>query len=298
MRSRAAGSTAPRSRSTAGRGRCAWGCSITSAGTGSHLAARRPAGDQARQRGRRHLRPAGGVAWRDTLEAPVFDQALALIDEEGVHAIVGPGTSSDALDIGRAIGAARGIPLVTPSATSPAVAAIDDRGYVFRSIISDVAQGPILARLAADEGYGHVAVAYRDDAWGAGLAESFFAAWDGRADRVKLDPEDDSYIDELRGLAGGGAPVLIAIAFTGQAIQVVGDALAGGTFDAFIFSDGSRSPRCSTPSRKRSRARWARPSTARTSPRRRGIGSATTSPSTASWKRCPTCARPTTRPSR
>ena len=198
----------------------------------------------------KHVNAAGGVfgrpvefAWRDTLEAPVFDQALALIDEEGVHAIVGPGTSSDALDIGRAIGAARGIPLVTPSATSPTVAAIDDRGYVFRSIISDVAQGPILARLAADEGYGHVAVAYRDDAWGAGLAESFFAAWGGRADRVKLDPEDDSYIDELRGLADGGAPVLIAIAFTGQAIQVVGDALSGGTFDAFIFSDGSRSPR-------------------------------------------------------
>ena len=198
----------------------------------------------------KHVNEAGGVfgqpvefAWRDTLEAPVFDQALALIDEEGVHAIVGPGTSSDALDIGRAIGAARGIPLVTPSATSPAVAAIDDRGYVFRSVISDVAQGPILAQLAAGEGYEHVAVAYRDDTWGVGLAEAFFAAWDGRADRVKLDPTDDSYIDELRRLADGGAPVLIAIAFTGQAIHVVGDALTSGTFDAFIFSDGSRSPR-------------------------------------------------------
>lgn len=44
----------------------------------------------------KHVNAAGGVfgrpvefAWRDTLEAPVFDQALALIDEEGVHAIVG-----------------------------------------------------------------------------------------------------------------------------------------------------------------------------------------------------------------
>ena len=103
----------------------------------------------------KHVNAAGGVfgrpvefAWRDTLEAPVFDQALALIDEEGVHAIIGPGTSSDALDIGRAIGKGRGIPLVTPSATSPAVAEIDDRGFVFRSVISDVAQGPILAQLA------------------------------------------------------------------------------------------------------------------------------------------------------
>ena len=198
----------------------------------------------------KHVNAAGGVfgqpvefAWRDTLEAPVFDQALALIDEEGVHAIIGPGTSSDALDIGRAIGAARGIPLVTPSATSPAVAEIDDRGFVFRSVISDVAQGPILAQLARDLGYGHVAVAYRDDAWGVGLAESFFAAYDGRVDKVLLDPVDDSYIDELREAAAGGAPALIAIAFTGQAIHVVGDALASGTFDTFIFTDGSRSPR-------------------------------------------------------
>ena len=198
----------------------------------------------------KHVNAAGGVfgrpvefAWRDTLEAPVFDQALALIDEEGVHAIIGPGTSSDALDIGRAIGAGRGIPLVTPSATSPAVAGIDDRGFVFRSVISDVAQGPILAQLARDRGYGHVAVAYRDDAWGVGLAESFFAAYEGRADKVLLDPADDSYIDELREAAAGGAPVLIAIAFTGQAIHVVGDALTSGTFDEFIFTDGSRSPR-------------------------------------------------------
>ena len=40
-------------------------------------------------------------------------------------------------------------PSITPSATSPALSDLDDGGFLFRTAISDAAQGPILAQLVA-----------------------------------------------------------------------------------------------------------------------------------------------------
>ena len=58
------------------------------------------------------------------------------------------------------------IPTVSFSATSPALSAVADDDFLFRTALSDISQGPVLARLARERGFDHVGVLHVDDAWG------------------------------------------------------------------------------------------------------------------------------------
>ena len=80
--------------------------------------------------------------------AVAADVALRLVEVDGVHAIVGPNASSAALPVARSVSGALGIPTISPSATSPQLAGVPDHGYLFRTALSDAAQGPVLARVA------------------------------------------------------------------------------------------------------------------------------------------------------
>ena len=109
----------------------------------------------------KHLNDAGGVLGHP-IEIVVGDTALdptqateetrRLIEVEGVHAIVGPLASSITLAIVESVAADAGIPVISPSATSPQLTIAADNDFLFRSTVSDAAQGPVLAQLAADRG--------------------------------------------------------------------------------------------------------------------------------------------------
>ena len=131
----------------------------------------------------KHVNEAGGVfgqpvemAEGDTLNPA--DEARRLIEGEGVHAIVGPNSSADSLKV-VAYAAPAGIPVISPSASSPLLTINEDNDLFFRTVLSDIAQGPALAQLTRDRGFDNVGVIYRDDAWGQGLAEAFRQAWTG-----------------------------------------------------------------------------------------------------------------------
>ena len=145
-----------------------------------------------------HINDAGGVLGQPVtfvLADPTFDptnavkEARRLIEVEGVHAIVGPSSSANALAVAEQVAGPAGIPLISPSATSPLLTTADDRDFFFRTALSDVAQGPVLARLTRERGFDNVGVIYRDDAWGRGLHEAFVAAWDGTIASAAIDPE-------------------------------------------------------------------------------------------------------------
>jgi branched-chain amino acid transport system substrate-binding protein len=98
---------------------------------------------------------AGGVAGRrvelipqdtrsDAVETEVAVHRLAR--EYGVHALVGEIVSSRSLAAARAA-QSEGLPMLTPSATSPEVTAQGD--FVFRSCYTDAFQGAAMARFAA-----------------------------------------------------------------------------------------------------------------------------------------------------
>jgi branched-chain amino acid transport system substrate-binding protein len=98
---------------------------------------------------------AGGVAGRrvelivqdtrsDAVETEVVVRRLA--EELHVHALVGEVVSSRSLAAAR-VAQSEGVPMLTPSATSPDVTAVGD--YVFRSCYTDNFQGAAIAHFAA-----------------------------------------------------------------------------------------------------------------------------------------------------
>ena len=109
----------------------------------------------------KHVNQGGGVSGRpvefaigDTTSDP--DKAVAaarrLIEVEGVHAIVGPNSSRNTLPVAERVLGPAGIPGVTFSASSPMLTAAADRDFLFRTALSDVAQGPVLARITREKG--------------------------------------------------------------------------------------------------------------------------------------------------
>ena len=135
-----------------------------------------------------HVNQGGGVfclpvtvAVADATADP--DKAVAaarhLVEVEGVHAIVGPNASASALPVAERVIGPAGVPTVSFSATSPALTAVADDDFLFRTTLSDVSQGPVLARLARERGFDNVGLLHVDETRGRGLAGAFEAAWDG-----------------------------------------------------------------------------------------------------------------------
>ena len=198
----------------------------------------------------KHFNDAGGVLGHpvevvvgDTALDPTqaTEEARRLIEVEGVHAIVGPLASSITLAIVESVAADAGIPVISPSATSPQLTIARDNDFLFRSTVSDAAQGPVLAQLAADEGYANVGVIFLNDPYGQGLAEAFAGSWDGEANIVSIEPRQATYLAELQQAADNDAEVLIVIAFPQEAEIFIREALEQGLFDKFLFVDGSKS---------------------------------------------------------
>ena len=161
----------------------------------------------------------------------------------GVDVLVGPMGSQAALRVGIEVSGPLGVPTITPSATSPELSLIDDDGFLFRTALSDVAQGPVLASLARDDGMERVSVVYQDDAYGRGLYQAFEASFDGHIHAaVTVPPEADSYLPELRQAAGGGSQALLVVAYPGATDILVEEALDHGFFDRFLFVDANFGP--------------------------------------------------------
>ena len=198
-----------------------------------------------------HINEAGGVNGQDVIlvtgdtrvdPTQGVEEARRLIDVEGVHAIVGPLSSTVTLAVAESVAGAAGVPVVSPSATSPALSSAEDSGYLFRSTTSDAAQGVVLAQLATDEGLSNVAVIFRDDAYGQGLSDAFAAAFSGTATAVAYSADGQiSYLAELQQAAEGGADTLVAIGFPDEALVFIREAIENEIFSGFLFVDGTKS---------------------------------------------------------
>ena len=203
----------------------------------------------------KHINAVGGVNGQDVIlvtgdtrvdPTQGVEEARRLIEVEGVHAIVGPLSSTVTLAVAESVAAGAGIPVISPSATSPALSVANDDGYLFRSTTSDAAQGVILAGLADNQGFDNVGILYRDDAYGQGLSEAFVAAFttqfEGEALSVAYSADGQiSYLAELQQAADAGATALVAVAFPDEALVFVREAIENDIFTTFFFVDGTKS---------------------------------------------------------
>ena len=197
----------------------------------------------------KHVNNGGGVfgrvvavAYGDTTANPETAVAVTrhLVEVEGVHAIVGPNASANTLLLAeRVIGPAR-VPTISFSATSPKLTAAADSDFLFRTALSDISQGPVLARVTRERGFNNVGLLYVDDAWGRGLARTFEAAWDGAIKAVAVERGQTSFLAELRESVSDGAQALVVIAFETAAGIMVREAIDNGLYDRFTFGDAAK----------------------------------------------------------
>ena len=202
-----------------------------------------------------HVNAAGGIQGgsmviisRDTAVNPVqgVDAARALIDVENAVAIVGALSSGVTIAAAEAVVIPNGRIIISGASTAPAITTLDDNDWVFRTAVSDAAQGVVLAELAWREGYETAGIMYVNNAYGEGLADQFeqsYTELGGEVtSRVPHEDTQPTYTSELEKATEGDPDVLVTMSYTGQAQVYIREALEGGYADTFLFVDGVKGP--------------------------------------------------------
>ena len=198
-----------------------------------------------------HVNAAGGVfgrpvetVVRDSTRDPnvAVEEARRMIEEDGVHALVGPNSSANSLPVAEQVAGPAGIPVISPSASSSLLTGAADSDFFFRATLSADAHGPVLADVTRGLGFTNVGVVYRDDAWGRSLFESFEREWTGKLKAVLLPKGQTTFLSELRETASGGAEALIVLTFEAEAAVVVREAVETGLYGRFVMGSALKSP--------------------------------------------------------
>lgn len=169
--------------------------------------------------------------------------AERLVTSDKVVAIVGADCSGVTTAIANAVAIPNGIPMISPSATSPALSTIEDNGFFFRTSPSDARQGEVMAQIVRDRGIDEVAVTYTNNDYGKGLSDAFIQAFTANGGKVLINqPHDDGkgdYSAEVAALAASGAKHLMVFGYVDQGGRgIIQGALDAGAFDSFFLGDG------------------------------------------------------------
>ena len=203
----------------------------------------------------KHINDAGGihgaqieVIEKDTGVNPVqgVDAARALVSIDGAVAIVGSLASGVTLAVAESVTIPQGVLQVTGASTSPAITVLEDNDFLFRTAVSDAAQGVVLARVAQEQGYLTAGIMYINNAYGDGLTAQFektFNSLGGTVTaKVAHEETQPTFTSELEKATEGDPDVLIAISYPGQAEIYLRESLEGGYADNFLFVDATKSP--------------------------------------------------------
>jgi len=103
-------------------------------------------------------------------EQGAVDAARKLTSVENVPIIVGPLLSGTVIPAAGSVTIAAGVPLIAPTATSPAITTMPKNDMLFRIVPSDTYQGKVLAKMVLDKGFKTVALSYANNDYGVGIA--------------------------------------------------------------------------------------------------------------------------------
>ena len=174
-------------------------------------------------------------------------EATRLVEVEGVVAFVGGLASSVSLAVAATVATPNEILQISPASTSPALSAVEDDDFLFRTPISDAAQGVVLAQTVYDDlAYTSVCTMYVNNAYGQGLNSQFVETYTELGGTVTAEVSHDdaqatSYQAQLQQCTEGDPEALIAISYpTGQAAVYLREALESGQIENFVFVDGTK----------------------------------------------------------
>ncbi|MBP7003072.1 ABC transporter substrate-binding protein [Amaricoccus sp.] len=169
--------------------------------------------------------------------------AERLITAEKVAAIVGADCSGVTIAIANNVAVPNGVVMISPSATSPALSTLDDKGLFFRTSPSDARQGEVFAQVLKERGISEVAVTFTNNDYGKGLADAFVSAFTAAGGKVLINqPHEDGkgdYSAEVAALAASGAQHLMVFGYVDQGGRgIIQAALDTGAFESFFLGDG------------------------------------------------------------
>jgi len=162
---------------------------------------------------------------------------------QGVAAIMGADCSGVTGAIASNVAVPNGVVMISPSATSPGLTTLDDKGLFFRTAPSDARGGQILADITKDRGIKSVAITYTNNDYGKGLADVFEASFTSGGGTVTAvasheDGKGD-YSAEVGVLGSAGGDALVVIGYLDQGGKgMIQASLDSGAFDLFVLSDG------------------------------------------------------------
>jgi branched-chain amino acid transport system substrate-binding protein len=177
------------------------------------------------------------------VDSAAAQAAAEKLISEGVVAIMGADCSGVTGAIASNVAVPKGITMISPSATSPGLTTLDDKGYFFRTAPSDARGGQILADITKDRKIKSVAITYTNNDYGKGLADVYEAAVKAHGIKVTtVAAHEDGKADysaEVGTLASAGGDAVVVIGYLDQGGKgIIQASLDSGAFDTFILSDG------------------------------------------------------------
>ncbi|KUP98543.1 ABC transporter substrate-binding protein [Thermobifida cellulosilytica] len=182
-------------------------------------------------------------------DAAQANEAANRLLDQGVDAILGAAASGMTMAI---IDSVTGAEVVqcSGSNTSPALSTYEDGGYYFRTAPSDLMQGPVLAETILADGHQSVAIAYRADDYGEGLANSVAEALEASGAEItakeSYDPNATNFDAAVNAIADSKPDAVVLVSFE-EGVQAISGLLeAGIKADQMYSADGMNSTTLNT----------------------------------------------------
>ena len=177
------------------------------------------------------------------IDSAAAASAAEFLISQGVTAIMGADCSGVTGAVLSNVAVPNGVPMISPSATSPALTTAEDNGLFFRTAPSDARGGQILADVTKDRKIKSVAITYTNNDYGKGLADVYKAAVEAHGIKVTtVTAHEDGkadYSSEVATLASAGGDAVAVIGYLDQGGKgIIQASLDSGAFDRFILSDG------------------------------------------------------------
>ena len=175
--------------------------------------------------------------------AAASSAAERLITSDNVAAIMGADCSGVTTAIANNVAVPNGVVMVSPSATSPALSTIEDKGYFHRTAPSDARQGQVLATVLKSRNIMEVAVTYTNNDYGKGLADSFAGAFKAVGGTISITAAHEDgkadYSAEVGALSASGSKVLAVFGYVDQGGKgIIQASIDADAFESFVMADG------------------------------------------------------------
>ena len=170
--------------------------------------------------------------------------ATDLVTVLGVQALFGDASSGATIPVATSVTVPNKVIQISPSATSPAITNLADNDFLFRTAPPDTLQGIVLANLAYRwKGFRKIGIVARNDAYGAGLADSLKANFEkegGTVSALALYETNVTDFSAQIAAASAGNPDAISLITFDEGEQLITQMVQAGVTNFDLLVDGNK----------------------------------------------------------